>query len=132
MHIMTNTQKRSRVFIVDDNEVIRRLLSSIVRQDLRLEYVGQAPTGEAALQALKKTPADIVCLDVQMPGLDGVSVLEQMRKDFPDARVVMITGYATSDMVAKSRALGAAGFVIKPFNAAKVLETIQMAAGAAA
>jgi two-component system, chemotaxis family, chemotaxis protein CheY len=129
---MENNRRRSRVFIVDDNEVIRRLLSSIVRQDNRLEYVGQAPTGETALQALKKTPADIVCLDVQMPGLDGVSVLEQMRKEFPDARVVMITGYATSDMVKKSRELGAAGFVIKPFNAAKVLETIQTAVVAAA
>ena len=126
-----NKTKQSRptsVLVVDDNEVIRRVLKGIVLQDNRLKYLGEAAHGESALASIKKYAPDIVCLDLEMPGLNGLSVLEQIGESSAGTRTVVITGYATSDTVAKAKQLGAAGFVVKPFNAAKVLAAIHAAA----
>jgi two-component system chemotaxis response regulator CheY len=119
--------RRATVFVVDDNDVVRRVLAGIVRQDESLLLVGEATNGGAALEALRRKAPDVVCLDMMMPGLDGLGVLEQLREKCADTKVIMITGYPTSDLVNKSRELGAAGFVVKPFNAAKVLSVIQWA-----
>lgn len=124
---MHNDQKRMRVFIVDDNDVVRRLLSGIVRQDETLQFVGEATSGESALDAIRVKSPDVICLDMMMPGINGLDVLERLREVAPQARVVMITGYPTADLVGKARELGAAGFVVKPFNAAKVLSSIHSA-----
>jgi two-component system chemotaxis response regulator CheY len=127
---MQEKQKHSRratVFVVDDNDVVRRVLSGIVRQDESLLLVGEATNGAAALEALRRKAPDVVCLDMMMPGLDGLGVLEQLRQKSAETRVIMITGYPTPDLVNKSRELGAAGFVVKPFNAAKVLSVIHAA-----
>ena len=124
---MQNDQKRMRVFVVDDNDVVRRLLSGIVRQDETLQFVGEATSGESALDAIRVKSPDVICLDMMMPGINGLDVLERLREVAPQARVVMITGYPTADLVGKARELGAAGFVVKPFNAAKVLSSIHSA-----
>ncbi|HEX2826461.1 MAG TPA: response regulator transcription factor [Burkholderiales bacterium] len=116
---------RKTVYVVDDNEVVRRVLKGIIRQDGQLQYIGETTHGDAAVEALRKQRPDVLCLDVQMPGeLDGIGVLRHVKQAFPGMKVVIITGYATSDLVKEARALGACGFVVKPFNAAKVLSTI--------
>ena len=119
--------KRSTVLVVDDNDVVRRVLSGIIRQDESLQLIGEAARGDTALEAIHKKSPDVVCLDIMMPGIDGLEVLQQLKEKFPSTRVVIITGYATSDLIHKGRALGASGFVVKPFNAAKVLSTLHSA-----
>jgi two-component system chemotaxis response regulator CheY len=126
----TRSGRTTSVLVVDDNEVIRRVLKGIVLQDNRLKYLGEAAHGESALSSIKKYSPDIVCLDLEMPGVNGLGVLEQIRDISTGTRTVVITGYATSETVAKAKALGAAGFVVKPFNAAKVLAAIHAAASA--
>jgi two-component system chemotaxis response regulator CheY len=121
------SQKKARVLIVDDNEVVRRTLRGVVRQDQTLEFIGEASDGGAALEAVRSLKPDIVCLDVQMPGLDGLAVLQQIRETSKETRVVIVSGHPTGDVVAKALELGAAGFVVKPFNARKVLDTIHSA-----
>jgi two-component system chemotaxis response regulator CheY len=121
--------KLARVLIVDDNDVIRRALRGLIRQDESLIVLGEAASGETALQSIKADTPDLVCLDVVMPGMDGLTVLKTIREEHPDVKVVMITGQATSETVAQARELGANGFVVKPFNAAKVLATIRAALG---
>ena len=125
----TNSSSRRRtVYVVDDNDVVRRVLKGIIRQDVRLQYVGETTHGAAAVEALRKLRPDVLCLDVHMPGeLDGIGVLRQVSEHLPAMKVVIITGYATSDLVKEARALGAAGFVVKPFNAATVLSTVHAA-----
>ena len=132
---MTSTAsstKRARVLIVDDNWVVRRLIAGIVRSDPALECVGEVTNGEAALEAVRTCAPDVLCLDAMLPALDGLGVLEALRERALETRVVMITGYATPELIAKARALGAAGFVIKPFNASKVLTAIHSALTGAA
>lgn len=129
---MQNDRKKARVFVVDDNEVVRRVMSGIVRQDETLLFVGEAANGELALGAIKLKAPDVVCLDMMMPGIDGMAVLDRLPEVAPSARAVMITGYPTADLVGKARELGVAAFVVKPFNAATVLAAIHAAAAAPA
>jgi len=116
-----------RVLVVDDNAVIRAALTSIIRQDERLTVVGEAASGEAALEAIKTSKPDVVCLDVLMPGIDGLAVLRRIRDEHPTMRVVIITAGATPEVVKDALALGAHGLVVKPFNASKVLSVIRSA-----
>lgn len=117
----------TRILIVDDNAVIRTALSGLIRHDKQFLLVGEAGSGEAALEAIKCTKPHVVCLDVLMPGMDGLAVLQRVRKEYPAVRVVMITAHATSDVVQKALALGAHGFVVKPFNGRRVLNSIHNA-----
>jgi two-component system chemotaxis response regulator CheY len=117
----------ARVLVVDDNEVVRRALRGVIAHDESLLVVGDAASGTSALESIKTLQPDLVCLDVMMPGVDGLTVLRQVRQEYPAIRVVLITGQATAEIVAQARELGAHGFVVKPFNAAKVLKTIHAA-----
>ncbi len=119
--------QKARLLIVDDNAVIRRALRGILRQDDSLIVIGEAAGGQAALESIKMLTPDLVCLDVLMPGVDGVAVLQGIREAHPATRVVMISGHSTPDVIQDVRKLGVDGFVVKPFSAARVLEAIHAA-----
>ncbi len=124
-----STEQCARVLVVDDNEVVRRALKGVISHDEALLVIGEASNGTSALESIKTLQPDLVCLDIMLPGVDGLTILRQVRKEYPAMRVVLITGQATADVVAQARELGAHGFVVKPFNAAKVLKTIHAALG---
>jgi len=119
--------KPARVLVVDDNPVIRAALSGVIRQNKQFVVIGEAGSGEGALAAIKSTKPHVMCLDVLMPRMDGLAVLERVRDEHPDLRVVIITGHATSDVVQKALACGARGFVVKPCDAQKVLSALDNA-----
>jgi DNA-binding NarL/FixJ family response regulator len=100
------------------------------RQDESLELVGEASGGGSALEGIKALAPNVVGLDVLMPDLDGLSVLATIREKYPATRIVMITGQSTSEVVTDAQRLGIHAFVVKPFNAAKVLRAIHTALAA--
>jgi len=119
-----------RAVIVDDNESIRMVLRAIVRQ-AGLQVVGEARDGNSALEVIERCNPDLVCLDVLMPGRDGIEVLGELKRRRPHVRVLMITGKADRETVETMIREGASGIVVKPFNAARVIETIRRAFGLA-
>jgi two-component system, chemotaxis family, chemotaxis protein CheY len=123
---------RARILIVEDNRVIRDLLRGIMRHDADLIVVGEASTGESAIDLAEKLHPDLICLDVLLPGLDGIAILRALRAVHPEMRFVLVTGHATSSIVQQAFALGASGFVVKPFNAACLLATVRSALAAPA
>jgi two-component system, chemotaxis family, chemotaxis protein CheY len=123
---------KARILIVEDNAVIRDLLRGIMRHDAELSVVGEATNGETAIDLAEKLHPDLVCLDVLLPGLDGIAILRALRAVHPEMRVVLVTGQATSSVVSEALALGASGFVVKPFNAARLLSTVRGALAAPA
>jgi two-component system chemotaxis response regulator CheY len=125
-------ERRARILIVEDNAVIRDLLRGIMRHDAELVVVGEASSGENAIDLAEKLHPDLVCLDVLLPGLDGIAILRALRALHPDIRVVIVTGQATNSIVSEALALGASGFVVKPFNAARLLGTVRSALAAPA
>jgi two-component system chemotaxis response regulator CheY len=120
-------QNTHRIVVAEDNPVVREVLRGVIRQDKSLAIVGEAAHGQGALDLVDSLAPDLVCLDILMPGMDGISVLRTMREKHPATRVIVVTGQSTSEVVTEALKLGAAGFVVKPFNAEKLLRAIHNA-----
>jgi two-component system, chemotaxis family, chemotaxis protein CheY len=115
------------IVVAEDNAVVREVLRGIIRQDKSLKLVAEAANGQTALEIVGQHKPHLLCLDVLMPGMDGIAVLRKIKEDQPDTRVIIVTGQATSDVVKEALSLGAHGFVVKPFNADKLLRAIHAA-----
>jgi len=115
-----------KILIVDDNDLIRTLLRGILRAE-ECEILGEAKNGVLALEFIEKTRPDVVFLDVLMPEMDGLETLQNIKQFYPEIIVVMITGSPSKDNVQESIQGGASGFIVKPFNSAKVIETLKRA-----
>lgn len=113
-----------KVLIVDDNDLMRTLLRGMLRGE-EYSVVGEARNGLQAVEAVQRLNPDIVCLDVMMPEMDGLEALQAIKQARPDTIVVMITGNPSVENVQESIQGGAAGFIVKPFNTAKVLDTLR-------
>ena len=119
-----------KILIVYDNDLIRTLLRGILRAE-DCEIIGEARNGTLALDFIEKSKPDMVFLDVMMPEMDGLEALQSIKRLYPEIIVVMITGSPSKDNVQESIQSGASGFIIKPFNSAKVIETLHRAWGTA-
>lgn len=103
-----------RILIVDDEPEAGEILSlRLARRGMEPAY---ASSGEAALARLKEQPADIVLLDIKMPGMDGLEVLRHIRSDYPDISVIILSGHADMESAAKGLELGAFFYLLKPVN----------------
>ena len=114
-----------RILIVDDEQGIRRSLSGLL-SDEGYETT-EVADGEAALVAARETAPDLVLLDIAMPGRDGISVLEEMRRSWPALPVVMMSGHGTIETAVRATQLGAFDFIEKPLTAEKLLLTLRHA-----
>lgn len=119
-----------RILIVDDNQVIRIALRSILRQ-AGFNVVGEGRDGEVVAELVERLQPDLVCLDVMMPKRNGLEVLADLRQHYPKLRVLMVTGRTDRDSVAEMVRAGAAGIVVKPFNAARIIELVERTLGIA-
>lgn len=115
-----------KVLIVDDNDLMRTLLRSILRSE-SFDIIGEAKNGALALDFIARMKPDIVFMDVIMPHMDGLEALQNIKERHPDIVVVMITGNPSKENVEESIRCGANGFIIKPFNSARVLDTASRA-----
>ncbi len=120
------THRSPKVLIVDDNDLMRTLLRGILRSE-SCQVVGEAKNGTIALDLVERTFPDVVFLDVMMPEMDGIEVLQYIKERHPRIKVIMITGNPSVENVQESIQGGAAGFIVKPFNTARVLDTLHKA-----
>jgi two-component system chemotaxis response regulator CheY len=116
--------KKPSTLVVDDDRMMREMLKLILHTD---EYplVGEAANGKSAIALCAGHKPGLVLLDINMPEMDGLQVLEEIRKVSPATTVIMVSAEATMDRVSEAVRKGAAGFVVKPLNAASVLEKIE-------
>jgi two-component system chemotaxis response regulator CheY len=123
---INSNEKLARVLVVDDDTLMREVLKALLR-DEGFEVAGEARDGQSALVLLERTKPDIVCLDVNMPGMSGIDVLKNIRSRNPDIRVVMITGDSSMSTVREAVGFGAMGYIIKPFKAGRVSSSLRAA-----
>ncbi|EXI65596.1 MAG: Chemotaxis protein CheY [Candidatus Accumulibacter adjunctus] len=121
-----STLSRPSVLIVDDNDLMRSLLRSMLR-DSEYDVIGEARNGVAALELTERLRPKIVCMDVVMPEMNGLEALQAIKARHPETIVIMLAGRPSVDHVRSSIENGASGFVVKPFNAGKVLDTVDRA-----
>ncbi|MDZ7698767.1 MAG: sigma-54 dependent transcriptional regulator [Deltaproteobacteria bacterium] len=122
---MARIRKISRVLIVDDEAVVRRGISRALHN--RGITSKAAANGEEALALLKNHDFDLVLLDIKMEGMDGIEVLKHIRTQYPDMRVIIITGYPTIETAVRCTKLGAMDYLIKPFSLDDLDATLEKA-----
>lgn len=113
-----------RIVIIDDESLMRSVLKTLLQAAGHL-VVGEANNGVGALELCLKQNPDLVLLDINMPGVDGLRVLRSIRKEFPAIKVIMVSAHGSLDRVSSAISAGAVGFVVKPFNAASVLKQVE-------
>lgn len=113
------------ILIIDDEEGIRDSCSQLLER--RGHNVDTAENGEEGLELLNKSGFDIVILDLKMPGIGGIEVLNRIKEDNPEIIVIVITGYATVESAVKAMKLGAYDFLPKPFTPDELNVTIKRA-----
>jgi two-component system, chemotaxis family, protein-glutamate methylesterase/glutaminase len=116
-----------RALIVDDAVVVRRFTSDILSSDPALEVVGTAPNGRIALAKIPQVNPDVVTLDVEMPEMDGLETLAEIRKVYPTLPVIMFSSLTARGASATLDALGlgANDYVTKPANTASMVAARQ-------
>ncbi len=119
--------KPIRVLVVDDAVVIRKIVTDLLKEDPAIEVVGTAANGRIALQKITQVNPDILTLDVEMPELDGLDTLRELRKTYPKLPVIMFSTLTERGAGAtlEALALGASDYVTKPANIGKVTEALQ-------
>lgn len=110
------------VLIVDDQEGIRLLLQEVFKQEGYQTYL--AADGYEALTMAKTHCPDCVLLDMKIPGMDGITILQELKMMYPQLPVVMMTAYGEVDAQETTEKLGAVKYFSKPFNIAEVKETV--------
>jgi DNA-binding NarL/FixJ family response regulator len=115
------------VLICDDNDSIRKLLRTVVGNDPGLRVVGEAADGnEAIVEAIALRP-DVILLDLAMPNRSGLEALPELRRVAPDARIVVLSGFASAKVGEEVIELGAASYVEKGADPAAIVAAIRQA-----
>jgi DNA-binding NarL/FixJ family response regulator len=117
-----------RVAITDDHGIVREGIRWMLEEESAIEIVAEADSGPALLAILESGPVDVVLLDVRMPDMSGLKVLEIIRSDYPDVRVIMLTMHDQSAYVRRAIELGAAGYVLKSAGREELVRAIEVAA----
>lgn len=113
------------VHIIDDDSGIREMLMEYLQ--LEGYDVSSFSSGEEALPAVLKDPPDVILLDIQLPGMDGLAFLELLREDFADVEVIMITGYGDVGSAVRAMKLGAWDYIRKPFGPEEISVVVKKA-----
>ena len=107
--------EKTKIMVVDDSSMIVKIIQGFL-QSYNIEVVGTAGDGEKAVEIFKKTNPDIVTLDITMPRMDGLTVLEKMLEIKNSAKVIVISALSDSATALKALKIGAKDFIQKPFN----------------
>lgn len=123
--------KVTKVLLVDDNQEFCNMLASYVDQQEDMEVVGLAYNGNQALEILQKEKPDLLILDIIMPHLDGLGVLEAIKDkpEFQDLIIIMLTAFGQEGITKRAIQLGADYFILKPFDMDILLQRIRQVSG---
>ncbi|MDX6298311.1 MAG: hypothetical protein QOI51_2168 [Nocardioidaceae bacterium] len=116
------------VVLVDDHALVRRGLEQLLQADDGIDVVGTAGDGAEALEVVRKTNPDVVLMDLQMPGTDGVTATRNIVAALPETRVVVLTSFSDSGRIIAALDVGAVGYLLKDTEPDDLLSGIRAAA----
>jgi two-component system, chemotaxis family, chemotaxis protein CheY len=118
----------NRILIVDDAAFMRMMIRDILTKN-GYEVVGEAQDGAQAIEKYKELSPDLITMDITMPEMDGITALKEIRKLDTNAKVIMCSAMGQQAMVIDAIQAGAKDFIVKPFQADRVIEAIKKTLG---
>jgi DNA-binding NarL/FixJ family response regulator len=118
----------TRVFLLDDHEIVRRGVRELLEADGDLIVVGEAGTAEEALTRIPATKPDVAVLDVRLPDGDGIEVCRDIRSRHPEVNCLILTSYADDEALFSAILAGAAGYVLKQIRGTDLVDAIRRVA----
>jgi two-component system response regulator DevR len=116
---------KQRIILVDDHEVVRLGLKSLLDRHPQFEVVGEASSAREALEQVAALEPDVVILDIRLPGTSGIEACEQIVDQHPNTKVIMLTSYAEDEMLFSAIRAGASGYVLKQIASEELVKAIE-------
>jgi len=116
---------KQRIVLVDDHEVVRLGIKSLLERHPHFEVVGEAGTAKEAMEQVERLLPDVVLMDIRLPGTSGIEATEEITNSYPEIKVIMLTSYAEDDMLFSAIRAGASGYVLKQINAEDLIKAIE-------
>ena len=113
-----------KVFIADDHAIVRNGIAALLATEPDIEVIGDASNGEEAVLAAKELHPDVILMDLVMPEMDGIQAIHQIRTLDPDARILVMTSFATDEMVFPAIKAGALGYLLKDSSPEELVNAI--------
>ena len=113
-----------RVLVVDDHALFRQGVAALLASEPEIELAGEAANGAEALQLIRHLRPDVVLLDLQMPGMGGLEVMERLRQETPRAKIVVLTTYEGDVQAVRALRAGASGYLLKSSLRRELIDAI--------
>ena len=114
-----------RILIAEDQRIVREGLIALLEDESEVAIIGEASGGAEAVELFARLQPDVVLMDLQMPGVDGPEATRRIRELSPDARILVLTTYATDEFIFKALRAGARGYLLKDASADELLEALR-------
>ena len=119
-------RSRARVYVVEDQQLIREMLCARLEVESEAEVVGQSGDAEHALTELESLDVDVVLMDIELPGVDGIEATRRLKDKRPDLAVVMLTSYQ-DEHLEEAISAGALGYILKTSSGEQLIQAVRAA-----
>jgi len=120
------TSKQIKILVVDDHPFMREGIAAAINGQQDMILVGEAASGQEAIDTYRRLRPDVVLMDLNLPGLGGIEAMEAIRSEFPSARIVVLTAYRGDVQALKAFRTGAVGYLLKNMLRKELLDTIRV------
>ncbi len=114
-----------RILAVDDHALLRDGIASLVNSQADMPVVAEASNGREAIDRFREHRPDVTLMDLRMPDMDGIDAMTEIIREFPDARIVVLTTYSGDALIARALKAGAKGYLLKGSLRKELLDTIR-------
>jgi DNA-binding NarL/FixJ family response regulator len=118
------TTQPIRILIVDDHPIVRQGFAGLIATDPKLSVVAEAGDGRQAIDMFRRHRPDVVLMDLRMPVMNGAEAIQEIRKEFPAARIIVLTTYDGDEDIYRALQAGARGYLLKDMYCDEIIEAI--------
>jgi DNA-binding NarL/FixJ family response regulator len=120
-----NAGNKLRLLVVDDHNIVRSGLTALINSEADMAVVAEATNGQQAIELFREHHPDVTLMDLRLPGVGGVEAITTIRKEFPTARIIVLTTYDGDEDIYRALQAGASGYLLKGMFADELIEAIR-------